>query len=147
MATVGIQNSGKTFAREVEVAIYCALRSDFLSDSDLAKAAKLEMTGPGEISLAPLTPNTIYLLTGYLFDDRERKLTQSEVEQIQSGKVKLFVFGKIAYKDIFDVEHWTTFSVRYRPVDGKYEATNQFNDVDNNRAPPPKEATAPAKGD
>ena len=57
------------------------------------------------------------------------------------------MYGKILYRDIFDVEHWTKFCFRYRPGNGRYEATKGFNEADNNREPPPKEATASAKGE
>src|SRR5262245_17921938 len=98
--------------------------------------------GPGTISVALAAPEVNYDLNGYLFSERDRPLDKAVVDDIESDKVKLFVYGQILYRDIFDVAHWTKFCCRYRPHDQKYEATERFNDADNNRAPPPKEATA-----
>jgi len=41
-----------------------------------------------------------------------KKLNAAEVDAIRSGKVQVFVYGKIVYSDIFGIDHWTTYSAR-----------------------------------
>jgi hypothetical protein len=140
---VTIRNSGNTFAKEVRVATSFVSRDDGTLPN-YAKVDKMEgIEGTPGVGL--LAPNTVYQLSAFLNADKEKKLNKAEVDAIDSGKVAVFAYGKIAYWDIFGVEHWTKFSVQYQ--EGKYKATEQFNDADNNRAPPAKDLTTPAKGD
>ena len=133
-----IRNSGNTFAKGVRVATY------FISidDATMPNYAKADaMVGTrGTPAVALLSPNTTYRLSAFLNTYDQKKLNAAEVDAIMSGKVQVYAYGKIVYSDIFGVEHWTTYSARYH--EAGYQATEQFNDADGNRSPPPKEAKA-----
>ena len=62
-------------------------------------------------------------------------LTADEIREIESGKAKIFAFGKITYADILDSQHWTSFYYSFNPATGEYEAYHQYNEADNDGLP------------
>jgi hypothetical protein len=51
--------------------------------------------------------------------------------QIATGDLEIFAFGKIIYRDVFDVPHWINFCGRYS-ADG-YIACEDYGGADENR--------------
>lgn len=123
--SVVIKNSGKTFARRVSLAWY--IQPVWKENApDFEGGAKIEQ------SSALLSPNAEYVAKGY----SSVPLTQAESDNIKSGEMLIYTFGKITYTDIFDCPHWTTFCSYLKPGDWKqYEICLQNNDTDDNCLP------------
>jgi hypothetical protein len=59
--------------------------------------------------------------------------TEEEVVGIRDGKLYLAVYGVIAYRDVFGVDHWTHFC-KWEGENGTFQAKKctQYNSVDSN---------------
>jgi hypothetical protein len=123
-----IKNNGKTFARAVTV--NCRIRS-VDSNQPPPDFAGIEAEDMGGIpSIALLAPGGQYGSGA----SNSRKVTQDSVDKFISGKERVFVFGKITYRDVFDCPHWTTFCSILK-TDGIYQVWGAYNDADDNRCP------------
>jgi hypothetical protein len=62
------------------------------------------------------------------------KLTKTQLEDLKAGKAYILAFGRIAYRDIYRVDHWVQFCTARTLVKGEYNyrECTEFNDVDDN---------------
>lgn len=109
---VTIQNAGNTFAKDVEIEAGINVLGAEIPD-DLKKMGKLDQE-PGVMPLAPRSP--------YSFFREFRILSDEQVKEIKSKKKRIYVFGKVTYKDMFDLSHQTTFCfMYYGPETGEFK--------------------------
>ncbi|NIM67826.1 MAG: hypothetical protein GTO55_06745 [Armatimonadetes bacterium] len=59
-----------------------------------------------------------------------RKPTEEEVDNIKSGKITVYFFGEIAYEDIFEKQHLTTFAYYANPSMKGWSALHTYNYAD-----------------
>ncbi|HEX4240943.1 MAG TPA: hypothetical protein VHZ53_05995 [Steroidobacteraceae bacterium] len=134
-ATFEIDNSGKTPARDVaikmlvesvKVGSYPTLRPG--DDGGIAiSTSGIIFPGPG-----PNPLNAVWLAA----DGKEApKLTSAEMRDVIAGKTYFVLYGRVTYKDIFHVEHWTEICRFYTPIPLDLPPTdclNNHNGADDN---------------
>jgi len=67
----------------------------------------------------------------YTIDAESEAPDQIGVNKIKSGEYRVFIFGEITYKDIFDCSHWTNFCYVLK-TNGTFEIWEAHNDADVN---------------
>lgn len=88
--------------------------------------AIFKMTTAPEASIAAGFGGTVYTQrTPAVF-------SQEDIDNINSGKVRLFVYGKIEYLDAHGNSHWMTYSAFYDPMTGTFEEADEGNNSDTN---------------
>jgi hypothetical protein len=110
-----IQNVGKTPALEETSVNYLNMRpiSDPMpsfggySQKDASATICLMPNAIANVDLATDTPGT----AGFAIN----KLTDTDIDFIDTGKVQLFVYGTIWYKDTFKNSHKTDYCLQYIP--------------------------------
>ena len=80
----------------------------------------LNPTGKG-----PLAPNSSILLP--FSSSKDLEVSKPLAEQIKSGNLVVYVFGRIIYRDIFEREHRTWFCYTADPATNLMYAYNQYN--------------------
>lgn len=125
VADVTVKNRGRTFARKVEVKWHVRevprqQTPDFDNEMDTPSQTS------NSVGLMPPDGEYIIKAHGAVRPD------QAIVDRIQSGAVRVFIFGKLTYTDVFDCSHWTTFCYALK-TDGTYEIWETHNDADDNR--------------
>jgi hypothetical protein len=133
--SIVIKNTGKTFALETRVmaAFERHQLSDPIPDFDveldkLAKIRRVEMSN----SIGLLPPNGTFTTTVELSD--KRNLTKEDMLTVTDPTQIIYVFGKTTYKDIFNCEHWSKFSV-HCVSDGTIRNFGKYGNADNNCGP------------
>lgn len=132
---VTVKNTGKTFALEYKIVVLYKMQelSDPAPDFDAELAAMAEdpiVQLSSGIGLIP--PDGTF--ASIVEASEGRKLTKADMMTVTSPTQVILVFGKIAYKDIFECEHWTKFSARCFP-NGKIRNFGHYADADKNRCP------------
>ena len=95
-----IINSGKTPARKIKTVQQMRAFANnifkpvYVSDSPIKKS--ISVLHPGGRDTLPITPFDIII-------------TKEMINEIRSGKIVLYIYGKITYEDIFGRGHRTTF--------------------------------------
>jgi hypothetical protein len=111
--TVLVKNTGKTFAREfyMQAGFKRQGVADTPPDFD-AMLAKMREEFAGQLTGATslIAPDGTSTSTIKVSDGNN--LTKENMLELTAPTTMMFVFGKITYKDIFNCEHWTRFSVR-----------------------------------
>jgi hypothetical protein len=127
-AAVRIKNTGKTPSRDTVIVgridpIPIQSRPIYSYDADVKRPSG--SLAPNAGASIPFTP---------LNDASTKKpapLTDDNIASITNGKIKIFVHGRIDYKDIFDEPHWTTFCAFLAiPLDGHFTRCETNNDTD-----------------
>ena len=108
IVTVVITNTGKTFAKNIDVvATESTVRNGELPDfaNGIREAAK--MRDPKLISHFLLAPGAF---TEQTLESRETKsLSDNYITNLKNGNPRFFVYGQVTYTDIFNHPHWLTF--------------------------------------
>jgi hypothetical protein len=125
---VRVRNTGKTFAKEFSsIAVVEALPEgkypDFSKESRFRTNSSVSLLAPDGEWLIPLYP---------IGGSSTEKFTDSMLADLKASRTKIFVYGSMRYKDIFDCNHWTTFCFRLSRTLLLYEACGSHNDADNN---------------
>lgn len=117
-ATFGVRiiNSGKSPALKVK-----AVTNSYLLSSN---AKLLPRYSKGIKSVGVLQPQMDYYLSITV-----DPLTASTIDSIKDGNKILCFFGKITYKDIFRIPHWTTFCVQLTPSLDNFTSCDTYNDA------------------
>jgi hypothetical protein len=128
--TIQARNTGKTFAKRftmvtVTEPVIGNKQPDFRKEIPFKKNVA---------SVSLLAPNGDYLST--VSPTSGQSLSQASMDDIKSGKFKIFVYGTITYDDVFNCPHWTKFCVHLQS-DLKYESCDRHNDADENNCPVP----------
>jgi hypothetical protein len=98
--TVVFKNTGKTPAEHFRVA--SAL-------DPIAEGHKPAFADLGAISRGLLLPNGEANVMLNATSQSATGVTKSGLEQVKSGKLIIYVHGRITYDDVFGCHHWTTF--------------------------------------
>jgi hypothetical protein len=126
-----VQNSGKTFAKDLNIRGVVELTEEG-KEPDFSLEDFAPRRNDSSISLMP--PNTEYVMSiGLRKPTPPDEITQSDLDRIRSGKLAIFIHGKMTY-DSFDCSHWTSFCTRLKS-DLKYASCGKHNDADQNRCP------------
>ena len=122
---VEYKNSGKTFARNLQISFFAHTVAkgkepnfDRVNDEPKGERSTV-LLSPGAESASPRVFQPI---------------TKDEMKRINSGDLEFFIYGKMTYLDVFDFPHWTTFCARYNK-NGYYTLYHKHNEADNDRAP------------
>lgn len=57
-------------------------------------------------------------------------VTEAHIQQLKSGELRIFHFGRIHYDDIFGRSHWSTFCTLYEPVNNQLTYWREGNGAD-----------------
>jgi hypothetical protein len=133
---VNIQNFGKTFAYELKTvgAVYEQKRGILSSFGSLgsdqppydAEIEKVGGTGDGSRSLLPPTGSSSISLRVPL---RKEPVDEEYLSRIKAGTIKIYVFGKLTYRDVFGEPHWLTYCY-WLDTDLVYKSNTSYNDTD-----------------
>jgi hypothetical protein len=118
---VGIYNSGKTFALEIEgrgmLYFYPNEQSDgavedrYTKDRPKVISANIGVVFPGDDDHSvPFSASV---------------LTDEQIANIQTGKVHIYIIGDFKYDDTFGIERRTRFSNHYAHDFGRFESTGR----------------------
>lgn len=66
------------------------------------------------------------------YGDFVYNLTETDVERINGGRVRIYAWGRIQYDDVFGVHHWTTFC-SFLLSGGAFAVCPKYNDADKNQ--------------
>ncbi len=66
---------------------------------------------------------------GELYGDMLLPFTQQDKQLIDSGKVRVYFYGRIEYEDVFGGRHWRNFCTFLLPS-GAFAMCQQYNDID-----------------
>jgi hypothetical protein len=133
--TVTVRNTGKTFARELQVMRYIEVLPSVMEplfSEDNVSNWKALMANAGQSigSVALLSPNGDFI--GDVTQLIPEKISQTDLDDIKAGKLIVWSHGKIIYRDIFDCHHWTTYCIR-STKDLTFRSCDKHNDADNDR--------------
>lgn len=125
---VTIRNVGKTPAKQVEGHVV-------VEPVASGASPKFEYAGDLSIKLGLLQPNTDYLAILYparsASTGQPAPLTGEVYSALQKGESRLYVHGRLDYRDIFKRSHWTTFCYSLRPPQFAFwDACAEHNDSD-----------------
>lgn len=74
-----------------------------------------------------LVPNAVYKID--VNPAKGKDMGEVPVQAIKTGKIKIYIYGRANYKDIFGRPHWVTFC-SYFTTDGKYIVCDTHNETD-----------------
>jgi hypothetical protein len=132
--TLHVTNTGKTPAKRVAQQIV-------IEKIDSQNSPTFAYDRPHVASVAGImVPNTPRDIAAVMLTKEKPAIldpplmTKADIDEINSGKVYLAVFGKFSYWDIHDVIHWVSFCFWHSPTSGNYSAKKcaAYNDIDNN---------------
>jgi hypothetical protein len=126
-AVVRYKNTGKTIAKHVRIA-FCAYGIPKGAKPDFNIVEKEPLSNEG--ADFPMMPDSAQ--NTYHTHNNGTPLTQHDVEQVESGEIVIFAFGKISYHDASDCPHWTKFCVFYDPAVKMYSIYPEYNETDQN---------------
>jgi hypothetical protein len=125
---VFMKNTGKTFAKRVEI----AMGAEVILKGQQPTFYRLSEPAPANRSSGMIAPNAGFNAAFEI----NPNVTLGELKLYNSRDKLIYVYGRIPYKDIFDCDHWTRFCLVY---DGKsgYRPCEQkdSNDADNGKCP------------
>jgi hypothetical protein len=107
------------------------------------RAATYRTTIPTEVSSIFVLPDRVYAAKGYVsqgtidpdstrYADLVYSLTEEDVRRIDHIEVRIYVYGRIEYEDVFGTPRWTTFCTFLLPG-GDFALCNKNNEIDNNQ--------------
>jgi hypothetical protein len=139
--TIKSKNTGKTFAKEFRMKATVAKVTSPRTQPDFSdKAIPYN-------SVSILAPNGEYTSTTVITGNADSphpiaNPTQTDIDLIKSGAIKFFAYGRMDYRDIFQISHWTIFCF-HLSRDVKWESCAVHNDADSN---PETQPQKPGKG-
>jgi hypothetical protein len=130
---VMLKNSGQTYAKHVRVACNWNQFEKTVDDEytfDFEDIDKALLNPRGGDALLP--PNAEYRVIIKAFDGG--MVEHDIIGPIASEQVRLFVYGKVSYIDIFDCAHWTKFCFRLQPGGNRsvFVPYRRHNEMDEN---------------
>jgi hypothetical protein len=106
---IKILNSGKTFAKNCKAVGHCVALippsspdMSILNSNGNAPSSIPLFIPPGQQIALPSAASTHVIL-------------QATLNEIQAGKLRMYIFGKISYDDIFNRHHWIEYCYLYDP--------------------------------
>jgi hypothetical protein len=87
----------------------------------------MKTTGPQTRTVMPPDGTIILERNG----TRGGVMTPAIFDALESGKLKIYIFGKIAYEDVFNCGHWTQYCFVFKPDTKSFLECNTHNAVDN----------------
>lgn len=125
---VVMKNSGKTFARRVEI----AAGAEVLPRGQKPKLERLTEPGPANRSKGIIPPNSTFHVEFII----NPNITLEELTKYRSGDKVPYVYGRVSYQDIFNCDHWTTFCFVYDGISGYTPCEAEHsNDADEGACP------------
>jgi hypothetical protein len=135
---IRVINTGRTAARNVIARIYV----EVVNTSESPKLDSAVETSAWGFTAGIFSPNAPSESLAYrqLPDktglEAMSNLTPAENQELSSGRAYLAMYGKITYRDIFNIPHWTKFCVwtPLNPAPRYYTSKkcSDYNGVDNN---------------
>ena len=120
IVTVFIKNTGKTMAKNVRIQGGIRHVGDGTEPNFEQQVAAVKSTSVGVMPPA-----------GDYFSTNSTGVVDAEgFGRIQSGQLRIYVFGKISYEDIFGAPHQVRFCYRLNPVNWVWEVYATYNDAD-----------------
>jgi hypothetical protein len=125
---VFMKNTGKTFAKRVEI----AMGADVVLKGQEPTFYRLNEPAPADRSRGMIAPNA-----GFSAEYQVNpNVTSDELKIYDSGGKWIYVYGRISYKDIFNCDHWTKFCLVYDGKSGYWPCKQEYaNDADNGKCP------------
>jgi hypothetical protein len=116
---VKIVNSGKTFALDVDLP--GALQTSYIGLEDAIEQASrsFKKQPPHSNVIFPGVDSAIPSAT-------DTALTPGQVSEIRLGRLKVYLFGDVKYKDIFKEEHVTHYCGHYIPATTRFEDCGSY---------------------
>jgi hypothetical protein len=124
---VTVKNSGKTFAKNVNVSAMSDLVEKSSEPLVTYMTTAIERHIPENLLLSPNGEGS-----SWFESPNVQPFTQEQVAQIESGDKTLFIVGKISYLDIFNCQHWTTFCQYYVPGNAAFAVYKKYNEINTN---------------
>jgi hypothetical protein len=124
-----VSNVGKTPAMAIVSTMTGRTLDHVLSASDIIYPAKRPTIKQGTVF-----PNQRFPLTvgGDPMDSATQK---TWFENVKAGRLNLYFFGEIRYRDVFGHDHWTHFCTRYVPDTASGTPCPIYNDTDDDQKP------------
>lgn len=94
------RNSGKTFATEVRRSVGVVISHPLSPEQEAAFGDGI--SEEGSFVLSPNGADDVVIRKG-------DQLANGEKSGIEAGRLRLYVFGRVEYKDVFGKSHWTKF--------------------------------------
>lgn len=115
---IPLKNTGKTPGTHITTVM--AIRS--LSPQEMPTFTDfVTPTGRGVLQPSAVT---------YLAFFSDKALSQTDFDAVKSGKLTVWVYGRITYDDIFGRHHWTTFAQTFNPIKKGLDTYGTNNEVD-----------------
>jgi len=106
-----IRNCGKGPALSVELAGLLTLKNELPYPASIGACRPITIRDTVIPSGGDLEVRALYLL-----NEVESAITQKEINAIESGQIKLFIYGIVHYRDIHRGRYTTWFGCEYRPT-------------------------------
>lgn len=87
--------------------------------------------------MPPNSTHVSVILTFNRFTKAREPFSQAMLDELETRKSALFVFGRLAYEDVFQKCHWLDFCANYNKDTDTYNACDYYNDTGETSTPPP----------
>jgi hypothetical protein len=122
--SVRYKNTGKTFAKHVSPVVFAyGVKKGEKPDTNIVE------NEPNEEGVDTVMAPGVEL-TSYHTYNEGKPLTEKDVTLVDQGKIVIYFFGKIHYRDEFQSNHWTKFCVFFNPKLKRYSDCWEYNDTD-----------------
>lgn len=133
LATVTVHNSGSTPAREITVQYFAVLgvgkeyppTPTFNPSADRNTERRSVAVAPPGMSFSVIAP-----VRGIGPDEGVVIMNESLVTAIAQDQFRIYVYGRVMYKDVFDSAHWLDFCYLYVGSQRGYAQCREHNDFD-----------------
>jgi len=117
------KNVGKTPAKYVQIRQrQVPVPSNAIPDFTLENSLK-------PMSYDVITPQQEFCSASDARDIRNVVINDDGMNDIRSGRIRIYAHGIIMYKDIFDQRQWMTYCYYYRSEDSRYVACKEHSDI------------------
>ena len=110
IVTIQVNNVGKTFAKNLKGSPIIDPRPIGEVPDFAAKVAEVEEKNKGRsdvvVSSALLPPNG--RVTGTI-KASDGNISQQAFDNVKANQIRIFLYGRVTYEDIFNSKHWTTY--------------------------------------
>jgi hypothetical protein len=83
-------------------------------------------------SATDLVPSGNLVPGGFIYSDVTFLLNSTDVRDIDDGALRLYVYGRVDYSDVFGTTHWTNFC-DYLLSGGDFAICSEYSQMDNNQ--------------
>jgi hypothetical protein len=119
--SIKIVNSGKTFAKKCQIDGACRILP-YPSVPDMATVnSKSSPPSSDSFFIAPGLPFTVPAAVS------PSTMGQGTFDNLQSGKERIFLFGRIGYDDIFNKHHWIEYCYHFDPKKSQWIESGDSN--------------------